>query len=537
MPIAIADIVESLSHRPSQHWGIGTAAQYLKEIEPCLSGGGLCPTKLFNLADAGLWKKEVDAAGSRLVYCEGDSIETKSLRDGSGITEGAILEYDAILATRQKDRDGDIVEPKGMEIDERMPLLWQHLQLSPIGKHVSIVSQDEMMVKCRFAIADTELGRDAATLIKLGALRKSHGFVPSEADPLAKYKGHDGREYVKGWHIKRCGVMEGSAVSIPANPGTGVTAIYAKEFDGICTAFGRKMLHNPLVKQWAKSIYDVRPVQVRGVETSRIVTKSGTTIDTAAGASIVIEGDRVQVSSEQAPPITKDSKGRCPKCGNTFDESHTCVGCGAARGAVKEEKQAETTATKEAEACGCKSAPSPAGPTVLDDAMLTKMYGMRDHYLEGSFEWTRDRLYDGAYKHLTAMGVDVESRYSLDIVATFATEAIVCVTDYSKSPTERKCYRLSYTTGDEGPRWSGEPQEVEIKAVVLDKAFELLNKARRDEVPAPEPSLISLVNVVAQKAVFAPEADSEEVIRTLKSAIGLIQDQRELLVLRELLGA
>lgn len=531
MTVTVADIVSSLAHRTVRK-GIGTAAQYLKEIEPCLSGG-LCPTKLFNLADAGLWKKELDEAASRLVYCEDDGMLTKSIREGTDIASGAVLEYDAILATRQKDRDGDIVEPKGMQIDDRMPLLWQHLQLSPIGKHLAVISQDEMFTKCRFAIADIDLGRDAAVLVKMGALRKSHGFVPADAEPINKVKGLDGREYVKGWHIKTCNVMEGSLVSIPANPGTGVTAIYAKEFDGIATAYSRKMLENPLVQRWAKSIYDARPVQVRGVDTRLVIKRGGTTIAVPASASVRMLGEAVEINGKTAGEMPASER-KCSVCGSKFDETETCTGCGAVRGAVAEEKTAEPPQTKEA--CGCNKAAAPTGPETLTDELLTKMYGMRDHYLEGSFEWVRDRLYDGAYKHLTAMGVEVESRYALDIVATFAGEAIVCVTDYSKSPTERKCYRVGYTTGDDGPKWSGEPKEVEIKAVVLEKAFELLTKSRRESEPAaaPEPSVVEQANALAAKAIFASEADSDEVIRTLKGAIALIHDQRELAELQSL---
>jgi len=263
----IEDILKSLATRTlDTPYGISTARRSIASMEPCLSGG-LCPTQIFKIASADLWAKELIDADSRLTYCNADMANPehieKSIRDGADITPHCVLEYDCILSSRSRDRDRDIIDQKGgLDIDTKMPLLWQHIQVQPIGKHVAVLSQDDQYTKCRFAIADTELGRDAATLARFGALRKSHGFRPSEFVPVEIVKGSDGKDVVRGWHIKRAACMEGSLVSIPANPDTAIIATYAKEFDGVATSFSKGLLKNQMVKSWAQTVYDSRPTMV-----------------------------------------------------------------------------------------------------------------------------------------------------------------------------------------------------------------------------------------------------------------------------------
>jgi phage head maturation protease len=484
----------------------------------------------------------LEASASRLVYCEDDGgdLMQKSIRDGSDILPGAILEYDAVLSTREKDRDGDIVEPKGMAVDANMPLLWQHLQLQPIGKHIQVLSQDESTIKCKFAIADIPLGRDAATLVRMGALRKSHGFVPSDAAPIEKYKGADGKEYVKGWHIKTSSVMEGSLVSIPANPGANITTVYAKEFDGIVTAFSRDMLEDPLVKRWAKGFFDMRPKSARGIGDGRgraVVKKGGVSVSVGSGAAVSVDGVRIEVEkggtytekpSGDSPttPQPAPKRKKCPQCGSDdVDHTGTCASCGYVAGSTATDSHPGTPkAAEPVEVKAAEGYPSPAGQA--EQAVETKMYGMSDNYLEGSYEWTRDKLDDSLYKYLSAQGVDTPDRWSVDIVATFASDAIVCVRDYSKTPTERRCYRLGWQSGDSGPKWTGEPQEVEIKAVVLEKAFDVLVRSRK--AAEKQLTLAEQASELCAKAIFSTDEDPHEILRTLKSAVSVIQDQLEL---------
>lgn len=261
----LADIRE---RKAASAFGIGVASVYVSAMGSCLDGAGLCPLEVFKLASADRWQKELADASGRLVYSdESTTVFEKSVREGGDIAAGAVLEYDCILSSKRQDRDRDIVEQKGgLELDPRQPALWQHIQLSPIGKMVRMLEQTDTYTKCRYAIADTALGRDAATLVKFGALRKSIGFKPSEFSPLEIVKNAEGRDVVRGWHIKKAIGLEGSLVSIPANADANILATYAKEFDGVATAFSRDALKEPSVKHWAKGLYDRRPVQVPGAD-------------------------------------------------------------------------------------------------------------------------------------------------------------------------------------------------------------------------------------------------------------------------------
>jgi hypothetical protein len=175
--------------------------------------------------------------------------------EGGGLADGACMEFDCVLTSKRQDRDGDVLEPAGADLDPRMPLLWQHIPIQPIGKLTKVLDRDDDAVRVRFAVADNALGRDAALLVSFGALRISHGFVPVEFEPLEDVGADDavgeGQEGQEGWHVTKYRVLEGSVVSIPSNP------------DAVITAYSRKGLHHPLVKGWAKRFFDARPRMVR----------------------------------------------------------------------------------------------------------------------------------------------------------------------------------------------------------------------------------------------------------------------------------
>lgn len=260
----LTDLTDSLGNRMLlDRWGIGTALQYVKAVD----GSG--PDIYSITPDA--WAKEMQSAADRLTYCDETSGDTdfitKSIREGTDISAGAVLEYDARMVTKRRDRDGDILEPNGLDIDTKMPLLAHHVQAAPYGKHVAIVKQDDDVWVSRWAIADFPLGRDMAVLTRFGAIRKSHGFkpLPGEFEPIEVVKGANGERRANGWHVKKAGVFEGSGVSIPSNVDGNVLTIYEKQFDGICTAFSCDAFETDGMKMWAKSYYDQRPTQARGM--------------------------------------------------------------------------------------------------------------------------------------------------------------------------------------------------------------------------------------------------------------------------------
>jgi len=227
---APAGILEKLqgNGRPGR-WGVCTASRYLREL-------------------AAEQESDLEDAGEKLIYCGEDMQIVDSSREKAKTTaspDNAIMVFDAVITSRAKDRDGDVLEPAGAVIDERSPLLWQHDSTHPIGKLLDITNRSKQRIKGRFAIIDTELGRDAAALIDFGVLRISHGFIPEEYDELTDKQGN-----WLGWHILKYEMLEISVVSVPSNR------------DAIITAFESNKLCHPRVKSWAQRISKSRPVQV-----------------------------------------------------------------------------------------------------------------------------------------------------------------------------------------------------------------------------------------------------------------------------------
>lgn len=235
------DLIKSIRSRSTRS-GVLTADRYFSAIKSCFTGceGGFCPTKLFEAGTEEQWSKELRKAQRKLTFCNDAMLivpetVTKSIAGDDEVT-GSILNFNAIVTTSNRDRDKDILDTKGAVLDPRAPLLWQHIPMQPIGKLVRQISNTGNKLIAKFAIADTALGRDAAALIELGALRISHGFDPTEYEP----NDDDGFTFSKFL------IYEISVVSVPANE------------DAVITAYSRKQLKSALIGGWAKSYFDGR---------------------------------------------------------------------------------------------------------------------------------------------------------------------------------------------------------------------------------------------------------------------------------------
>ena len=258
-------VLEGLRRRQASRWGIGTAASYLKAIEPFYH-------------KTGDWDRLVKDAENRLVYCDEGMVVTQAgngdgnatvydvqdvkLADGQTISlafpstkkvnkrpsvPGSIMDFECVITSQRKDRDGDVLEPSGAKPDPKMPLLAYHNPLMPIGKFCETTQQSKDALMGRFAIADTPLGHDMATLTEFGALRISHGFLPTVFEEIKAEKSGD----FIGWHVKEFDVLEVSLVPIPSN------------VDAEIYHFDTRKLHDPMVKSWAKAwIKSLKPVQV-----------------------------------------------------------------------------------------------------------------------------------------------------------------------------------------------------------------------------------------------------------------------------------
>lgn len=238
------DLLSSVRSR-SMRSALTTADRYLATLQACLQEGS-CPQGLSNPLTPPEWQRELKEAETRFVYCGGNVAPSAAdPADAERHTSsGAILELEAVITTTRRDRDGDILESAGAEVDPDAVLLWQHIPFQPIGKLVQVTEHTVDRVKARLSIANTELGRDAATLAAFGAVKISHGFEPRVFEPLPD----------NGWHIKRFEIFEVSLVSIPSNR------------DAVITAFSRRKLHSPLVREWAREMSQTRPTLVAGMD-------------------------------------------------------------------------------------------------------------------------------------------------------------------------------------------------------------------------------------------------------------------------------
>lgn len=237
-------LLKSIRTRSARN-GVLTADRYFRSIEGCFDGG-FCPTKLFKGASPEQWAKALGDAESKLTCASNrQKINPQSIKSaGNEASNKGIAIFDAVVTSTKRDRDRDILETKGAVIDEKMPLLWNHISMSPIGAMVKVLKHTDSLLRARFAIADTELGRDALKLIELGAMRISHGFDPIEYEPL---------DDDEGWHFKRFEIFETSVVSIPSNT------------DAVIEAYARNELKNEAVRAWGKKMFDARPVQGVGL--------------------------------------------------------------------------------------------------------------------------------------------------------------------------------------------------------------------------------------------------------------------------------
>ncbi|MAT51480.1 MAG: hypothetical protein CMK32_09890 [Porticoccaceae bacterium] len=488
-------LIDLIKHARSGNGLIATAAPYLKEMQACLKGEGACPAKLFGLDSADAWKKALEEADEKLTYCDPNGGIKSVKSEKAELSEGSILDYDAILSTSQKDRDGDILRTEGMQLEPGMPLLWQHMWNQPIGKMLSIVEQNDRHVVCKYAVADTEMGRDAAKLIRMGALRKSHGFmpIPGYFEMIDVEKSADGSMTPAGYDIKRCSVYESSVVSIPANAGTRILRTYEKEASAIFTAVEQKQLESEVFSRWAKGLYDNRQRFFPGADFGRLekmMTEMKKTVE-----------DMVTAKTPGQKDMQSDSRPKCSECEDGYcDESGTCDHCGHVMPKSG------------------KSAGQPAFIKSFDESVaMTKSYGMPDS-LPGSFESVQRALSRKAEDYLEDNGVDVGDYEYVTLIATFSDSAIVCKRNYRKD--SEYCYRLMWEMTEGKPAFTGQPEKVEIEATVVSKALDA-SGARIKEMGA---------DAYAKKLVSSAFADgelSDETKKSINTLAALINQPEE----------
>lgn len=441
----------------------------------------------------GDWEKTLAEAGERLTFSD-PGARVKSISEDR-YPQGAILVYDAILSTSRKDRDGDIVRTDGMRLEEEMPLLWQHVWAQPIGKMLGIVEQNSNHVIAKYAIADTELGRDAAKLVRLGALRKSHGFfpVPGKFEPLESTKRADGSVKISGYDIKACDVYESSLVSIPANAGARVLRHYEKEADAVFKAVEEKMLECDAVKSWAKGLYDNRQRFFAGADFENRLEKFMSDVTESIKdlkSSVAVDAEKG--AEKMAMGEGESGKKKCESCEEGYmDESGTCDHCGCT------ETKSMTLATKS-----------------IAEAGIEKGMGMPDA-LPGSFEKIQKELKKSAKSFLESKDISVSEYEHVDLLATFNDACVMCVRNWKKDSDS--CFQVAWEMKDGKASFMGEPQSVEIEAAVVMKMFNVDD--RINGISAER-----LLKAAFGKALASQE-DSAEFAKEVKSVLSLLEKQ------------
>ena len=327
----IFDAVKNRTQLQSKFgYGITTADTYLKHIQAC-AGEGVCSASnpWAQVANAPEWGAVVKEAGNKLVYSNDETVvkqETVTTNSSdfkaslsnkdTVVPPKTIMVFRNVVTTPKKDRDGDILRTGGAEIDDKMPLLWQHMHVAPIGRMIEVVDHNKNELVVTSAIIDSALGKDTANLVEFGALRISHGFLPKEFKELEQNDGE-----MPGYDITKFEIMEESVVSVPSNT------------DAIIEAVSRGKLADPLVKSWAQHYFDNRPIIVSGVDMSQLAQDSEKQIQSISEddekITIVLDkGEQSQGEAdaedenepEQTQEAEADSGSGCG-CGKTNDRA------------------------------------------------------------------------------------------------------------------------------------------------------------------------------------------------------------------------
>ncbi len=241
--------------------GIGTADAYVRTVSDAIGWDRAYKHFAWGVDS---WNDIVLKASRTLVYGNDDMVK---LADSEGprieTPKNTLMVFSHVLTSSRKDRDGDVLHSDGATVDVKMPLLWQHVHTSPIGKFLAIREQNaNRLVVCSAIVDINELCHDAAVMIDNGIGRFSHGF---RAVDFTKVK--EGVNGSGGFDVTKFEIMEESLVSVPANPDAEVEEVLLGLVEG-----GK--LKSPVMKEVGRGLREKRPARVQGV-TLKVVERAG----------------------------------------------------------------------------------------------------------------------------------------------------------------------------------------------------------------------------------------------------------------------
>lgn len=332
-------------------YGITTADRYAKNV---LDAVGLEVAYKCAATRTISWDDVMKKAARTLVYSNPDMVTEEieySRRAGSSLKKlddielpkNCLMVFRHVLTTPRKDRDGDVLRTQGAKVDPKMILLWNHVHTLPIGKMLAVSDHNSKKLSLISCIVDmNDLSHDCAVMIDNGMGRFSHGFRAIE---FTKIKSADG-EKEAGFDVSDFEIMEESLVTVPSNTDAEVEELMLGLVEG-----GK--MTSPIMKEYGKSIRSHRPLQVGGVDLTKIhlpidlkitlngkeikdADVKGTGVETGAGGSG--EGtDQAGLAKEadakaagKAEEAATDEEIVCPECGEMMPRSAgaECPKCG-----------------------------------------------------------------------------------------------------------------------------------------------------------------------------------------------------------------
>jgi hypothetical protein len=466
----ITSIAKREASRNEFGYGIGIASHYLKSVASCMGDEECMARSLGGSVSPAVWATMLKEAEARPTYINDEMTFGEKATSTDGFKEilkrcksamppevpkHCAMVFSHVITTTKMDRDRDIMETEGANVDPRAPFLWQHIPVNPIGKHLGIEQQDKMILKAVSCILDINtLCGDAIKFIEADVLRISHGFRPKKFEAIPDTVGS---QVPNGFRVKEYDVVEVSGVSVPANA------------DAIITLYSRKSLQHDLTKAYAKKFYDARPAMVAsGIDIlkldafeaggRRFVAETKST-SCSCGDSPVSTNKAAATTEEKKPCASEEmgdgkekKKGKCESCGCDLVDGkcEKCEGMKAGRFSMKMFTGADGKAELRAE-------PAATGE---------KLYAA----VEDSYEWVRDNLQGQVKSYLIAKQAIVEDEKSYNycyIEATLPGNVIVAAEQRGK----QTYYQIGWKKVDGFPKLDGDVSEVKVQASVITKSF------------------------------------------------------------------
>lgn len=543
MPFTVAEFLANVKRLMARGVKnrIGTADMYLRTLAKCT--GNLCPTERSRYSGTEFEKRLKEAAqipvyGNDLMpYTSFVKSGLKATDTEGGSKLAPLCRIEGVYTSTKRDRDRDILEAGGCEVDKQMPVLWQHDPTAPIGAHREIITQDKSRVIGAYEIADTPLGADAAYLAEFGALRHSHGFRPKEFEPITEKDG--GHEVITGFHVTAFEMMEISLVSVPSNT------------DAVITGLSRGKLKSPIAKSWAGALESKRSKYYRtgfGVMALR-PAKAGSAATVVAMKRAPVTGVKRKPKSRKdaaeteaaiaevcAKIVHSGDYGLCfyrpaqdeamvelwwtmadadtPENTNEAGEPYTSADdikamLGAVNGVASVRVEAESNppfgegwrqvypdvrdwndeqSAQQSSDGATSDPPAPASGSDDGTGKRGKPSGKKDDGgtpVVGSFEHVAERVASVAADYLAQNGVEVPEGYTVSVEATYPDSVILCVgMGEPGEQTDKRHYQVSYTADEAGNvTLSGAPVLVELQTVIADGTAPAAT-----DPPAPAPS-------------------------------------------------